>query len=880
MANRVHLLAKELSVTSKAILEKCRAEGLTVKNHMSTLTAGQEATIREWFSEGTHTTAIETATKVDLKTVRRPRKKKEAVEAEAPTATVDAESESAVGTTKKAVEKSAKPVPAEAAQAEEVAVEEEAKTTTTEVAVPAPAPPSTEPPAPKPPQRETLVPAPAQLRGPQVVRVVQPDRDVLQRPRPASRTRPLDPSAPAAIDNRTPSKPATSEEEEEQAKRKRRGGSGGGGGGTSRANPRRQGHASDAGERLKEWRDRDLVERSERLAAAEGAMIRARRSTDTGGKRMAQIAPSRRLQVEVTEPIVIKELSAATGIRAADIIRRLMQDGQMATINETIETELAKTICTEQGVNLEVITPKTEEDLVIEKIESLAMTNPQLRPPVVTFLGHVDHGKTSLLDSIRKADVAQGEAGGITQHVGAYKVQVNNGSVVFLDTPGHEAFTAMRARGANMTDVVVLVVAADDGMMPQTIEAINHAKAAEVPIVVALNKIDLPNANEQRVLGQLAEHDLTPQEWGGKTEVVRTNAINGEGIDQLLEILALEAELLELQADASLPASGTVIDGKMQPGRGPVANLLVRNGTLRVGNTLLAGGAYGRVRGMVDDRGQALEAAEPSTPVEVSGLDSVPDAGDKAFVVDNIDVAARVAESRRSTHRRSQLTHRTKVTLDNLFTQIQEDQIKELRLIIKGDVAGSVETLVKTLSEAVSTEVRVRILHAGVGAISEGDVHLADASNAIIIGFHVVAEDSARGLAEQLGVDVRLYRVIYEITDEITKALEGMLAPTIESETLGRLQVRDIFKVSRVGTVAGCFVTEGSVTRSGKYRLIRDGVVVKDNATVQSLRRFKDDVREVQNGLECGLKLAGFDDIKPEDVIECYKQVEVARTLG
>jgi translation initiation factor IF-2 len=430
-----------------------------------------------------------------------------------------------------------------------------------------------------------------------------------------------------------------------------------------------------------------------------------------------------------------------------------------------------------------------------------------------------------------------------------------------------------------MTDVVVLVVAADDGVMPQTVEAINHAKAAGVPIVVALNKIDVANANVVRVMGQLAEHDLQPREWGGKTEVVQTSAITGQGIDDLVEVLSLEAELLELKADPSAPARGTVIESEMDPGRGVVARLLVQDGTLRVGDILLAGPGYGRVRQILDYRGRSMQEASPATPVEVSGLDAVPTAGDLFYVVDNLSEAKEVAEDYRSRAREQQLATKNRITLDNLFQQIASGNVSELPLIVKADMQGSVEVLIASLQKLSTEEVRVRILHAAVGGISTGDVLLAEASGAIILGFHVVADSAGRELAERLGVDVRLYRVIYQLIDEVTKAMEGLLAPEIKEQVLGHAQVREVFKVTRVGAIAGCLVTDGVIQRNSKIRITRDNIVIEDERTLESLKRFKDDAREVRNGMECGMKVAGYDDIKQGDILEAYTTVEVARTL-
>ncbi|TFG87747.1 MAG: translation initiation factor IF-2 [Gemmatimonadales bacterium] len=534
----------------------------------------------------------------------------------------------------------------------------------------------------------------------------------------------------------------------------------------------------------------------------------------------------------------------------------------------------------EFGLELSVKRAMSPEEELLEQLDQRPKGELTTRAPVVTFLGHVDHGKTSLLDRIRNTAVAAGEAGGITQHMGAYRFDRDNNHVVFLDTPGHEAFTAMRARGANMTDVVVLVVAADDGVMPQTVEAINHAKAAKVPIVVALNKIDAPNANLNRALGQLAEQGLQPREWGGATEVIQTSAVTGEGVDSLVETLSLEAELLELKAETDAPARGFVIESNMDPGLGAIARVLVRNGTLKVGGVLLAGSSLGRVRSMTDDKGRPVSEAGPSQAVEVSGLDAVAEAGDRFYVDHDIEQARQVSDQRRQQDRTEQLaTARPGVGLDQLLARITAGQASELALIVKADVQGTLEALLASLGRLGTDEVRLKVLHDAAGGISTGDVTLAEASGAIIVGFNVVPDAAARHLAEQKGVDIRLYRVIYDLIDDVRKALSEGLAPEIRLEVLGHVEVRQIFKISRYGTVAGCYVTDGTIFRNARLRIVRNNIVVEDERTIESLKRFKDDVREVRNGMECGVKIAGYDDVKEGDVLEAYRQVEVARTL-
>jgi len=586
--------------------------------------------------------------------------------------------------------------------------------------------------------------------------------------------------------------------------------------------------------------------------------------------------------VEIEEPITVKSFCEAVGVRAGPVIAHLMRRGLMITVNEVMARELAEELAEEFGVELKVKAALDIEEAIQAEVQSLDSQQAERfelpRIPVVTFLGHVDHGKTSLLDHIRSTKVVEGEAGGITQHIGAYHVDFGERGVTFLDTPGHAAFTAMRARGAQVTDIVVLVVAADDGIMPQTEEAINHARAAEVPIVVALNKMDVPGANLQRVLGQLAERDLVPEQWGGKTIVVETSAITGQGIDDLLEALSLEAELLELTADRSRLARGVVVEAEMREGLGAVMNLLVRDGTLKIGDVILGGLAVGRVRAMVDDQGRSVTEAGPSMPVSVSGLSVIPDAGDGFFVFESLQKAREFAEQRHIRERRKSLASIRHVTLEDLFEQMAAQEVSELRVIIKADVQGSVEVLRHSIGEFQHPEVQIKVLHAAVGGINESDVLLADASDAVVIGFQVIADTRARGLAERKGVDIRLYSVIYRVMEDLKLALEGMLAPEQRHDVIGHLVVRQTFKVSRLGTIAGCYVTDGVIRRTNGIRVSRQGVVVHEG-DLDSLKRFKDDAREVPTGIECGLKIAGFDDIKVDDVIEAIEVVEVKRTL-
>ena len=584
-------------------------------------------------------------------------------------------------------------------------------------------------------------------------------------------------------------------------------------------------------------------------------------------------------KVTVELPATIKDVSAALGVKAGDIISKLLIGHNIfATINQGLDGELIELLGIEYGVEIELKQAKEDEDEfsleeAVDREEDLAT-----RAPIVTFLGHVDHGKTSLLDSIKKTDIASFEAGGITQHIGAYRIETNGKSVVFLDTPGHEAFTAMRSRGANVTDLVVLVVAADDGVMPQTEEAINHARAANVPILVAINKVDKPEANVQKVKQQLASLELNPEEWGGKVQMIETSVVTKMGLDTLLDGLLLEAEILELKAAPKKPARGIVLEAHVHEGRGVIANLLVREGTLKHGDIVLCGQTYGRVRAIYNDHGKEIKEAGPSTPVAISGLSVCPEAGDKFYGIKDIQKAREIASKRERKMREVALSGRQHVTLDNLYKKIEEGQVKEIKVILKADFKGSVEVLKKSLVEISTKEVRTRILHSGVGGITETDILLADASDAVVIGFHVVPEDKAKILAESCGVDVRLYKIIYDATNDIKAALEGLLEPDKVEQALGSVEVRKIFKVSKIGNIAGCYVKSGKILRNSLVRLIRDSVVLYDGK-IATLRVVKDDAKEVKAGFECGIRIAGFDDIKAGDIIESYEIQHIARTL-
>ena len=542
--------------------------------------------------------------------------------------------------------------------------------------------------------------------------------------------------------------------------------------------------------------------------------------------------------------------------------------GVFAAINDVIDFDTASLVAMEFHAKVEKEVVVTIEERIIDDSED-DDANRVPRAPVVVVMGHVDHGKTSLLDRIRNAHVTATEAGGITQHIGAYRVQLGDRTITFLDTPGHAAFTTMRARGAQVTDIAILVVAADDGIMPQTIEAINHAKAANVSIIVAINKMDKPGANPDHVLQQLTEHELVPEEWGGDTPCIPVSALTGQGIDDLLEMVTLVADMKELKANPDRAAKGTVIEARLDRGRGPVATVLVQNGTLHTGDIVVAGTAVGRVRAMTDERGRRIQSAGPSVPVEVTGLDDVPTGGDIFNAVSDERLARELVEQRRSEQKEEMFNSRTKVTLDNLFDQMQQGEMKELKIIVKADVQGSVEAVRQSLEKLTNDEVRVVVIHGGVGAINESDVMLANASNAIIVGFNVRPDPVAEANAKRDNVDMRLYRIIYDCIDEIESAMKGMLAPKFREVALGRAEVREVYKISSVGTIAGSHVTSGKITRAAQIRVVRDGIVITEDK-IASLRRFKDDVKEVADGFDCGIGLERFNDIKEGDILEAF----------
>ncbi|MEG0753129.1 MAG: translation initiation factor IF-2 [Angelakisella sp.] len=609
-------------------------------------------------------------------------------------------------------------------------------------------------------------------------------------------------------------------------------------------------------------------------SARRGKPVMSRKEREEEKLRRLEMERQRRQRLEVTLPeeISVGDLAAVLKVQASEIVKRLMPLGIMASFSDIIDYDTAALVAIEIGAKVERQVVVTIEERLFEQEDE--ETNSVSRPPVVVIMGHVDHGKTSLLDAIRDANVVSGEAGGITQHIGAYQVAIGGKPITFLDTPGHAAFTSMRARGAQVTDIAVLVVAADDGIMPQTIEAINHAKAAGVAMIVAVNKMDKPTANPDKIKQQLTEHGLVVEEWGGDVICVPVSAKARTGIDNLLEMIQLVAEMKDLKANPDRMAKGTVIEAKLDKGRGPIATVLIQNGTLRIGDVMIAGTAVGRVRVMMNDKGQRVEEAGPSTPVEITGLAEVPSAGDNFNAVEDERLAKELVEKRRMDAKEEQFSAYQKVTLENLFDQISVGEMKELPIIVKGDVQGSVEAVKQSLEKLGNEEVRVRVIHGGVGAVSESDVMLAEASGAIIVGFNVRPDPVAKDNADRMGVDIRLYRIIYDAIEEMQSAMKGMLTPKFKDVDLGRAEVRAVYKITGVGQVAGCYVLDGKILRGANIRIVRDGIVMGDDK-MQSIRRFKDDVKEVAAGYECGMTLTKYTDIKEGDIFEAYEIQEI-----
>jgi translation initiation factor IF-2 len=904
---RVYELAKELSMDSKELVEKLNAGGIPVKNYMSTLDEQTVAKARE-VALGVVSEVIEE--KRIRPTVIRRRKKTVTVEAEkvpekvepavaeaapkapvveAPKAPVEERPAAAARAPAarvrhevkaEVIEEAGGEEPAEEAEEEPVVEAKEERLVEMETAAAAGQGATVEPMK----AVEAIETPKAQVLDAEKIKekLKKPKKKKLDQPAKIIRRAEDSPLKPvlekkreeaAPVEERVSFKPPAAEheaavpdEEKERRGKKKK----------EKKGVQREEETPRSVIRLRKF------EVFERADLYEGRLVKRKKKEAPGKevpKRMKQpelVAPKpAKRKIKIPEKVTVADLAKAMSVKAAELIRKLMALGMVANINQTIDYETASLLSDDFGYELEEARFELEESLteVVDKPEEL-----KSRPPVVTIMGHVDHGKTSLLDYIRKSNIIAGESGGITQHIGAYYVERNGGDIVFLDTPGHEAFTAMRARGAKVTDIIVLVVAADDGVMPQTKEAINHGRAANIPIVVAINKIDKPEANVERVRRELAELGLAPEEWGGQTIFGSISAKTGQGVDELLELILLQAEVLELKANPEKPARGTVIEAKLDKSRGPVATVLIRNGTLKQGSYFICGEHFGKVRAMLNNRGKRMIVATPSMPVEVYGISGVPMAGDEFIAVPDEKTAKEVIEYRLTQTKKWEGEKRGIVSLDDLFQKIKEGEVKELNLVLKADVQGSIGAISDSLAKLISEEVKLKIIHSSTGAISETDVMLASASEAIIIGFNVRANPRVTELAEKEKVDIRYYDVIYNLIQDIKLAMAGLLAPILKENFIGRASVKEVFHIPKVGIVAGCTVTDGRVERNAQARLLRDEVVVFEGK-IASLRRFKDDVKEVQTGYECGISLENFQDIKPGDVFEVYQVEEIRPEL-
>ncbi len=876
---RVHELAKTLELESKELIEQLTAAGIDVKGHMSVL---DEEDVQKFEALRSQQEPAEKPVEVKVEERRISsgliRRRRSAVPAakEVPVETEDVDKEQTSEPQEEPVTvdadagEAAKPVEPEAKKPvktpEEVAVaevEEEASKKSEETAAEA------EPD--KKVKTKTAGKKEPVVRAKILGRVELPKPAVQEKPAQKESARPEKRSekrsekvvrAPAPKEMPIPIPPAEIPDgKEARGKKKKKG----------RSDFSKDQEGKPGRRRMREVYEPDRDDRYRK----------SKRSSRPAKKTEITVSKAIKRKIRITDVITVGELAKRMGVKANDLIKELISQGQMVTINHPLDFESAAILAAEFGYEVENIAFDEESILTHTDIDIDEETGGKQmpRPPVVTIMGHVDHGKTSLLDAIREANVTAGEAGGITQHIGAYDVQLDDGrKLTFLDTPGHEAFTSMRARGAKVTDIVVIVVAADDGVMPQTKEAINHSKAAEVPIIVAVNKIDKPDANPDRVKQELADLELLPEDWGGDTIFVEVSAKQHTNIDQLLEMILLQAEVLELTAVPEQRARGTVIEARLDKGRGPVTTVLVQQGTLKVGDPVVAGVHHGRVRSMADDRGKAVTEAGPSFPVEVTGLTGVPAAGDSFHALDDEKSAKEVAQHRQQKLREAELAKTSKISLDQLYARIQEGDVKELKVIVKADVQGSVEAVSDSLAKLSTDTCRLIVIHSGVGGITETDISLAAASDAIVLGFNVRPAPKANALAELEGVDIRLYNVIYDAVNDIKSAMEGLLAPTLQEVDLGRAEVREVFSVSKVGTIAGCYVVDGKILRNAHARLLRDDVVIW-TGKLGSLRRFKDDVKEVNTGYECGIGLENYNDVKVGDVIEAYEIKEVKTKL-
>jgi len=872
---RVYELARQLNTTNQVLLEKLREMNVPVKSHMSGVEETVVPLLKEALFGNKSEVVVErrvrgTVIRRRKKVVKKPSYVEEAATTPEPESTggepreTEAPAQEVMGRVE-----SAKPMEESVAEQEPTAEEGVA----TEEATPAEPKEETVGVEEKAPEEETKPPKKVKRKKREkpakIIRL--PEREEVSRvPAPEAEVEAEEPGVEAGEPGlREPVPPL---EEPEAAKEKK--------GKKRKYTPGEE--AGDKGFFKKKisYRKKEVLEKSD-LYEGKLAVGRKGRKTRKGkvalkGKKTAITTPKAiKRRIKIDDAIMVSDLAKRMGIKASEVIKELMRLGVMASLNQAIDFETAAVVANE--FDYEVERASFEEEGIV-RVQEDTPDKLKPRPPVVTIMGHVDHGKTSLLDAIRQTNVIDGEAGGITQHIGAYCVTLDDRQIIFLDTPGHEAFTAMRARGANVTDLVVLVVAADDGVMPQTIEAINHAKAAGVPVLATVNKIDKPQADPDRVKRELAEQGLNPEEWGGDTVFVNVSAKERMGLEDLLEMILLQADILELKANPDKQARGRVIEAKLDVGRGPVATVLVQEGTLWTGNALVCGPHYGKIRAMFDDRGTRLDSAGPSMAVEVQGLSGVPMAGDEFVVVADEKAAKQVGMHRVQKQRVKDLAKSSTLTLEKYYEQMRDGIIKDLNLIIRADVQGSVEALTEAVRNVPSSEVKVNVVHSAAGAMSESDVMLATVSNAIIIGFNVRPNPKVRELAHEHGVEIKFYDVIYNVINDIKKAIVGLMEPTYEERLLGRAEVRETFNVAKVGTIAGCYVTEGKIERGEPVRLLRDGVVVYDGK-MGSLRRFKDDVKEVQKGYECGIGIENYNDIKVGDVIECYQVEEVKPSL-
>lgn len=865
---KIYKLATELNLSSDTIVEFLNKKGFEVKNHMSTVTDEMIAHIMSHFKKERD---VAERHQRKLRDFRSSRKKETPADRGEKTSVMEVEE---APPAKEEVKEKLEKAPAAPGRVEMTAAE----APPAETAVPAPVPAVEEPPvevvkeekktagrkSPKPASESPLAAAMARgtkglkIKGKMTLRPEgqEPVADEEEKKKKKKKKKKVREEVRRGKDV------GRSAEEEEVKGRKRK----------------KVRHAEVNEEEVEKAIRATLSEMSEDAAASQRAAHRKKKKQERQEEelRIQEELEREKTKLHVTEFVTVGELGNLMRVSAAEVIQKCMALGMMVSINQRLDKDTITLVADEFGLQVEF-----EREFTSEELEDPADDPATLlpRPPVVTIMGHVDHGKTSLLDHIRNASVVAGEAGGITQHIGAYEVTLSDGKqITFLDTPGHEAFTAMRARGAQVTDIVVLVVAADDSVMPQTVEAINHAQAAAVPIIISVNKIDKPEANPDRIRQQLSEKGVLVEEWGGKYQSVELSARTGRNVDQLLEKILLEAEVLDLKANPNRLARGVVIESELDKGKGIVATVLVQKGMLRAGDSFVCGIWSGRVRAMFDERGKRVESAKPSQPVQVIGFDGIPQAGDLFVAVEDERGAREISLRRQQIKREQDFRQRRMITLDDISEQIKTGIVKDLPIIVKGDVDGSVEALSDSLMRLSTQEVKVVVIHKGVGAISESDVLLAAASNAVIVGFHVRPNMNARRLAEQEKVDIRLYNIIYDAMNEVKSALEGMLTPTVSEEILATVEVREIFKVSKVGTIAGCYVKEGKISRNNKIRLVRDGLVVFDGG-IASLKRFKDDVREVEQAFECGLSIDGFNDIKVGDIIEAYRMVEVKRKL-